>query len=39
MGWEKLEGHDSNIFLASDTRPGQDFDAPPFDLALYQPVR
>ena len=39
MGWEKLEGHDSNIFLASYTRPDQDFDAPPFDLALYQPVQ
>jgi hypothetical protein len=38
MGWEKLEGHDSNIFLANGTRPDQDFDAPPFDVVLYQAV-
>lgn len=36
MGWEKLEGHDSNIFLADAARPDKDFDAPPFDVALYQ---
>lgn len=38
MTWEKLEGHDSNIFMAAYASYGQDFDAPPFDLVLYQPV-
>ena len=38
MRWEKLEGHDSNIFMAAYASYGQDFAAPPFDLVLYQPV-
>jgi hypothetical protein len=38
MGWEKLEGYDSNIFMATYAPFGQDFDAPPFDVALSQPV-
>lgn len=38
MRWEKLEGHDSHIFMAAYARYGQDFAAPPFDLVLYQPV-
>ncbi len=38
MSWEKLEGHDSNIFMAAYAPYGQDFAAPPFDLVLYQPV-
>ena len=38
MTWEKLEGHDSNIFMAAFAPYGQDFVAPPFDLVLYQPI-
>jgi hypothetical protein len=38
MGWEKLEGYDSNIFLAQWTPYGEDFVAPPFDVALSQAV-
>ena len=38
MGWEKIEGHDSNIFMAAYAPYGQDFAAPPFDVVLYQPV-
>lgn len=38
MGWEKLEGHDSHIFMAAYAPYGQDFAAPPFDLVLHQPV-
>jgi hypothetical protein len=39
MGWEKLEGHDSLIMLADEAHYGQDFPAPPFDLALWQTVK
>jgi hypothetical protein len=39
MRWEKLEGYDSNIFLASYAPVDADFVAPPFDVALYQPLR
>ena len=38
MTWEKLEGHDSHIFMAAYARYGQDFPAPPFDLVLHQPA-
>lgn len=38
MRWEKIEGHDSNIFMAAYAPYGHDFAAPPFDLVLYQPV-
>ncbi len=38
MSWEKIEGHDSYIFMAAYAPFGQDFVAPPFDLVLYQPV-
>jgi hypothetical protein len=38
LAWEKLEGHDSNIFMANYAPYGQDFSAPPFDVVLYQEV-
>jgi hypothetical protein len=37
-GFEKLEGHDSYVMLADWKGVGQDFVAPPFDVALYQQV-
>jgi hypothetical protein len=39
MSWEKLEGHDSLILLPGHVLYGQDFDAPPYDIALWQTVR
>lgn len=38
MSWEKLEGHDSNIFMGAWAPYGEGFESPPFDVALYQPV-
>lgn len=37
--YEKIEGYDSFVVKAAETPPYQDFDAPPFDLALYQSVK
>ena len=39
MSWEKLEGSDSLILLPGEVLYGQDFDAPPYDIALWQKVK
>jgi hypothetical protein len=38
MSWEKLEGYDSLILLPGEVLYNQYFDAPPFDVALWQTV-
>jgi hypothetical protein len=36
--WEKIEGHDSFMFMGGYARMGEDFPSPPFDATLYQRV-
>jgi hypothetical protein len=38
MSWEKLEGYDSLILLPGEVLYNQYFDAPPYDVALWQTV-
>ncbi len=37
--WEKIEGHDSFLFMGGCAPLGQDFPSPPCDATLYQRVR